>query len=89
MAFRCQQSNTMQCPLCGMTDGGEYVSGGCRHAAMERRYTDRQNNTGRIMLRAVSKGNMGTDLVMHGRFGLSREMRECVAYSSLAANAPK
>ena len=82
MAFRCQQSNTMQCPLCGMTDGGEYAS-------MERMYTDRQNNTGRIMLRAVSKGNMGTDLVMHGRFGLSREMRECVAYSSLAANASK
>ena len=64
MAFRCQQSNTMQCPLCGLTDGGEHISGGCRHASMERMYTERHNSTGRIVLRAISKGNMGADLVM-------------------------
>ena len=64
MAFRCQQSNTMQCPLCGLTDGGEHISGGCRHASMERMYTERHNSTGRIVLGAISKGNMGADLVM-------------------------
>ena len=64
MAFRCQQSNTMKCPLCGLIDGGEHISGGCRHASMERMYTERHNSTGRILLRAISKGNMGADLVM-------------------------
>ena len=77
MAFRCQQSNTMQCPLCGLTDGGEHISGGCRHASMERMYTERHNSTGKIILRAIiSKGNMGAELVMADLAGLSREMRE-------------
>ena len=64
MAYRYQFSNTSKCPLCGEPDGGEHISGGCRHASMERMYTARHHHTGRILLKAISKGSMGAGLVM-------------------------
>jgi ribonuclease HI len=64
MAYRYKFSNTSQCPLCGEPDGGEHISGGCKHASMERMYTARHHHTGRILLKAISKGSMGAGLVM-------------------------
>jgi hypothetical protein len=64
VAFRCGMSNTPQCPLCGQLDGGGHISGGCQHHVMNRMYMARHNSTGRILLKAISKGNMGADLVM-------------------------
>ena len=63
-AHRCGMSNTPLCPLCGQLDGGGHISGGCQHPAMNRMYTARHNSTGRTLLKAISKGNMGADLVM-------------------------
>ena len=63
-AFRCGMSNTPQCPLCGQMDGGGHISGGCQHHVMNRMYMARHNSTGRILLKAISKGSMGADLVM-------------------------
>ena len=52
------------CPLCRQPDGCSHIASGCRHAAMERMYTERHNRAGRILLRAISKGDRGNDLVM-------------------------
>ena len=48
MAYRYQFSNTSKCPLRGEPNGGEHISGGCRHASMER--IARHHHTGRILL---------------------------------------
>lgn len=63
-AKRCHMSSTANCPLCGQLDGVNHIAGGCRHTTMERMYTSRHNSTGRLLLRAISKGDMGSDLVM-------------------------
>lgn len=57
-------SKTANCPLCGQLDGVSHIAGGCHHDTMERMYTARHNSTGRLLLRAISKGDLGTDLVM-------------------------
>ena len=57
-------SKTTNCPLCGHLDGVSHITGGCHHDTMGRMYTARHNSTGRLLLRAISKGDLGTDLVM-------------------------
>ena len=64
IASRCHMSKTANCPLCGQLDGVSHIAGGCHHDTMERMYTARHNSTGRLLLRAISKGDLGTDLVM-------------------------
>ena len=63
-AFQYGMSSTPMCPLCGQMDGAGHISGGCSHATMNRMYTERHHHTGRLLLRAIDKGNMGADIVM-------------------------
>ena len=64
IASRCHMSKAANCPLCGQLDGVGHIAGVCHHDTMERMYTARHNSTGRLLLRAISKGDLGTDLVM-------------------------
>ena len=63
-AFRCRMRTDKDCPLCRKEDGISHIAGGCSHPTMNRMYTERHNHTGRILLKAISKGDMGSDLVM-------------------------
>jgi hypothetical protein len=60
--FRLAQSDA--CPLCRQPDGCSHIASGCQHPVMERMYTERHNRAGRILLRAISKGDCGNDLAM-------------------------
>ena len=53
-----------KCPLCHQPDGCSHIASGCSHHTMEKMYTERHNRAGRLILRAVSKGERGNDLVM-------------------------
>ena len=64
IASRCHMSKSTNCPLCGQLDGVSHIAGGCQHNTMERMYTARHNSTGRLLMRAISKGDLGTDMVM-------------------------
>jgi hypothetical protein len=60
------------CPICPREDGIGHIAGGCTHPTMERMYTERHNAIGRILLRAIAKGNFGeyiraTDLGSEGK----------------------
>jgi hypothetical protein len=50
------------CPLCKHKDGGTHIASGCNDKRMKRMYQERHNKTGRIILRAISKGEMGGDI---------------------------
>ena len=63
-AFRCRMRTNADCPLCRREDGVSHIAGGCSHPAMARMFTERHNHTGRILLKAISKGGMGSNLVM-------------------------
>jgi hypothetical protein len=65
-AFRCRMRTNKNCPLCPGEDGISHIAGGCSHSAMNRMYTERHNHTGRILLKAISKGSMGGNLAMDG-----------------------
>jgi ribonuclease HI len=57
---RCAQDDA--CPLCRHKDGGTHIASGCNDKRMKRMYQERHNRIGRIVLRAISKGEMGGDI---------------------------
>ena len=61
IAFRQKCALSPACPLCGLPDGGNHIAAGCK--ALSDMYTERHNRIGRIVLRAVAKGNMGGNLI--------------------------
>ena len=66
---RCHMSKTTNCPLCGQLDEVSHIAGGCHHNTMGCMYTARHNSTGRLLLRAISKGDLGTDLLVMADLG--------------------
>ena len=63
LAFRNRQVPSPACPLCGETDGGNHIAGGCLAEDMRRMYQAAHNALGRIITRAVAKGSMGGNII--------------------------
>ena len=51
------------CPLCGQPDGTRHIISGCK--ALEKLYTERHNAVGRLVLKAIRKGECGAQVVQH------------------------
>jgi ribonuclease HI len=63
-AYRFKMASNSTCPLCKQEDSIGHISSGCQHRTMEKMYTERHNQAGRIILKAISKGSKGRALVM-------------------------
>jgi hypothetical protein len=51
------------CPLCRQPDGTRHILSGCR--ALSGLYTERHNAVGRLILKAIRKGECGAEVVQH------------------------
>ena len=51
------------CPLCRQPDGTRHILSGCR--ALSGLYTERHNAVGRLILKAIRKGESGAEVVQH------------------------
>jgi ribonuclease HI len=61
--FGMATTDTCLAPGCGQPDSGSHIAGGCQNKTMQCMYSERHNRAGRIILRAISKGSKGGDLV--------------------------
>ena len=52
-----------RCPLCREPDGTRHIISGCR--ALTGLYTERHNEVGRLVLKAIRKGERGAEVVQH------------------------
>jgi hypothetical protein len=71
---RMDPTHTDKCPLCGLTDGGHHALSGCPIIA-QKIGALRHNAAGRHIMKAISKGSRGADLIMAdvGRKSLMEE----------------
>jgi hypothetical protein len=51
------------CPLCGHADGGLHILSGCTHPTISKMVTERHNEAGRKIVKAIMKGAYGASLV--------------------------
>ena len=60
--FRWKKALSPTCPLCGQPDGGHHAVSAC--PALSKGAAKRHNDAGTILMRAISQGARGADLVM-------------------------
>lgn len=63
LRHRMQLVRTPDCVLCGQLDGGHHALSGCSH--LKGLYIERHNAAGRLILRYVTKGSKGGNVVAH------------------------
>ena len=64
IAHKCGKAKNPKCPICPNQDGCSHIVSGCSHPTMKNLYSERHNRLGRIVLKAVSKGSRGGELMM-------------------------
>jgi hypothetical protein len=63
LAYKYGRAPDKLCPLCHQEDGGTHMVSACQHQAMQGMYTERHNKLGRIIMRAILKGDKGGEVV--------------------------
>ena len=53
------------CPLCSLEDSGSHLLGGCRHRDMVKSHIARHKEAGRLILKAITKGTSGNNIVIN------------------------
>jgi exonuclease III/ribonuclease HI len=62
LAMRCHRATSSACPLCGAPDSGHHIlAGPCPKLA--NMVTERHNEAGRLICKAISKGKLGRHMV--------------------------
>ena len=82
LAFKWGRATDMLCPLCGLEDGGTHMVSGCQHKSMQGMYTERHNKLGRIIMRAIGKGEKGGEVVSMDLGAASKAAADGVGYTA-------
>jgi len=58
-----KQSNSLSWPICSCQDSTLHILSGCQHPIIRNMVTECHNLAGRLMIKAISKGSLGSCLV--------------------------